>query len=271
MKVVVTGASGHLGVPTLQELRAAGHEVLALDCNGGAPGSGRIIDLCHAGDARDAIAGAEAVVHLANHPYFHPRQARPQFSENITMNFNVFEAARATGAKLIVFASSIQAIRSERRASDPVVRSTLPWLPLDSDLPAQPTNPYALSKHLGEEMLRYYARNTDVTAVAIRFPYLLPTPPPPEGLKDKNPWLDEAFTWLTFADAARLIAAVLAAPLRGFHTFLPAAPRPRVADTAEALRQRHFVGVPLRSPAPLASLVDCRVIERATGWTPRDL
>jgi nucleoside-diphosphate-sugar epimerase len=271
MKVVVTGATGFLGRATMRELAEAGHSVTGLDKQSGGGGSAtRRIDLLDHARVEEAMAGAEGVVHLANHTHSRGPTRHRVLRENVTMNFNVFEAARVAGVRLMVFASSIQVVRSERQLNDPLARCGLPWLPLDGNVPARPTNAYSLSKQIGEDMLRYYVRNAGTTAVALRFPYLLAEAPPPGGRVMKNPFLDEAFTWLTYADGARLIRAVLASPLEGFHVFFPAAARPLVGETAEELRQRYYPSVPLKSPAPLASLVDCRAIHAATGWSPED-
>jgi nucleoside-diphosphate-sugar epimerase len=162
-------------------------------------------------------------------------------------------------------------MRGERLISDPVTRSTLPWLPLDGNIPAFPSNPYALSKCIGEDMLRYNVRHSEITAVSLRFPFLMAKSPtrtlPPKHCQR----LDEAFTWLTYADGARLIRNVLVAPLRGFHIYFPAAPQPMVAGEVESLRQQFFPGVPLKVPAPLTSFVDLSAIQADTGWTPRDV
>lgn len=272
MKVVVTGAAGNLGRQVVSELRSAGHEVMGLDRKfAGFSRRWRRVNLLDGPSVMKALVGAEAVVHLGNHPARSRRTPDPVLAENVAMNFNVFEAARTAGVRLIVYASSVQVMRGERLISDPVTRSTLPWLPLDGNIPAFPSNPYALSKCIGEDMLRYNVRHSEITAVSLRFPFLMAKSPtrtlPPKHCQR----LDEAFTWLTYADGARLIRTVLVAPLRGFHIYFPAAPQPMVAGEVESLRQQFFPGVPLKVPAPLTSFVDLSAIQADTGWTPRDV
>ena len=272
MKVVVTGAAGNLGRRVMSELRAADHEVLGLDRNfAGFSRRWRRINLLDGPRVMKALVGAEAVVHLGNHPGRSRRMPDPVLAENVAMNFNVFEAARTAGVRLIVYASSIQVMRGERLISDPVANSTLPWLPLDGNMPAVPWNPYALSKSIGEDMLRYNVRHAEISAVSLRFPFLMATAPSRLMQPKHCPRLDEAFTWLTYADGARLIRAVLVSPLRGFRIYFPAAPQPMVAGEVESLRRQFFPGVPLKVPAPLTSFVDGRAIQADTGWTPRDV
>lgn len=274
MKVVVTGAAGNLGRRVMSELRAAGHEVLGLDRKfAGFSRRWRRVNLLDGPRVMKALVGAEAVVHLGNHPGpgRSGRLPDPVLAENVAMNFNVFEAARTAGVRLIVYASSVQVMRGERLICDPVANSTLPWLPLDGNIPAAPSNPYALSKCIGEDMLRYNVRHAEITAVSLRFPCLVAKPPTRHLQPRQCPRLDEAFTWLTYADGARLIRAVLVAPLRGFRIYFPAAPLPMVAGEVESLRRQFFPGVPLKVPAPLTSFVNGRALLEDTGWTPRDV
>jgi uncharacterized protein YbjT (DUF2867 family) len=61
--ILVTGGTGRLGVPTAERLRAAGHDVRVLSRH---EGDGRVVGDLRSGDGiREAVAGAETVVHLA--------------------------------------------------------------------------------------------------------------------------------------------------------------------------------------------------------------
>jgi uncharacterized protein YbjT (DUF2867 family) len=63
---LVTGATGTLGAPTVARLRAAGHDVRALSRRNG-PGL-TTGDLLSGAGIREAVAGADTVVHLATGP-----------------------------------------------------------------------------------------------------------------------------------------------------------------------------------------------------------
>jgi UDP-glucose 4-epimerase len=273
MKIVVTGAAGRLGRAAVNELMESGHEVLGLDVASVDAGSAVI---CHPVDLLDAestaahVQGAEAVVHLGNHTTSYGRPARKVFNENVAMNFNVLEAARESGVCRVVFASSVQVIRGERWAREGKP-SGLSRLPLDGDMPATPANPYALSKAVGESQLLYAAENFGLTTVALRFPALISDlsriamdEPHPDAL------LDEAFTWLSYRDAARCIRLCLEAPLSGYRCYFPAHPRPWVRQPVEQLRRKYFPDVPVSAPLPLTSFVDGNRLWRELGWSALD-
>jgi nucleoside-diphosphate-sugar epimerase len=74
MKVFVTGATGVVGRPTVRELVRAGHEVRAVSRRPEAAAELRAagaepvtVDLFDAAAVADAVAGSEAVLHLATH------------------------------------------------------------------------------------------------------------------------------------------------------------------------------------------------------------
>lgn len=273
MKVAVTGAAGKLGREVCRELHAAGHEVLGLDTHvpPDPDHAMQMVDVLDPVTTIAALAGMETVVHLANHPTHQNRPPQTVFNENCAMNLNVCEAARSGGARRIIFASSIHACTGGRRPEQANAPSEIPYLPLDGDMPPHCDEVYGLSKISGEQILRFYARHHGLTTIALRFSRLSPTPPPAEGWPvEKHPWLDEAFTWLTFADAARCITAAAITPLGGYHCYLPASPRPWAGAPAEALRQKYYPAVVLKSPAPLLSLVDQTALARDLNWSPQD-
>ncbi len=273
MQIILTGAAGRLGQETWRQLVADGHQVEPIDVvptPTGAPGIVRRENLLDPTTVDAAWRGADAVVHLANHATSYGLDGRMVFTENVTMNFHVLERARLADVKRFLFASSVQAMRVERFSQDDSP-SQIRSLPLSGASPATPTNPYALSKALGEEQLRYFVQCHGFTGVAFRFPALFPTPRP-RGITEVGPHvpLDEAFAWSTYADAARAIRHALVRPLSGYRCYLPASARPWLDWPIERIRERYFPHVPIHGGLPLRSLIDLRALADELDWRPQD-
>ncbi len=281
MKIVVTGASGRLGREVCRALAEAGHDVRGVDQF---PGREKIVpvevyNLLDREACYRVLDGAEAVAHFGNHPRPDRYQAHRVFNENTVINMNVFQAACDTGVKKIIFSSSIQAISGGSTLSEETP-SQLPYLPLDGDVPPNPGNSYALSKVVGETILRYVCRQKDIEGTALRFPWLRSPRRHSShfryGLKDMperykhHVTRDEAFAILDIGDAADLIRRLAERPMPGFRVYLPAAREPWVPDmTVAELIEEIYPDVPLRRPAEeMDSLVDVSRLEADTGWRP---
>ncbi len=107
--ICVTGATGKAGRAVVTDLREQGYEVRATDLavTLDQRRSGILqADLTDYGQTVEVLTGVDAVVHLANIPA--PGIATPAvtFNTNITMNFNVFQAAAELGLSRVVWASS---------------------------------------------------------------------------------------------------------------------------------------------------------------------
>jgi nucleoside-diphosphate-sugar epimerase len=229
VRALVTGGAGYIGAPTTRALLAAGHEVRVLDSlrHGQQP----VADALHAagaevvrGDVRDAQArrtgldGADAVVHLAA-IVGDPACARaPETSRAVNV-----DAARALvadagdhGVQRLIFASTCS---NYGRMADPLV-------PVDETAPLAPVSLYAEQKVAVEREL--LARPADARPVptCLRFATIYGVA---ERMRfdltvnefTRDLWggrtLDvygERFwrPYVHVADAARAIAAVLAAP-----------------------------------------------------------
>jgi len=270
--VVVTGGAGKLGRATVAALLAGGHPVIATDTRipAGFPVPVRVGNLLDRESAYRLLEGGSVLVHLANHPSFSLGDAQRVFTENTAMNIHAFQAALELGYRKIIFSSSIQVTSGERfreRRPDCI----LPYLPADGDLPAQPGNPYALSKQVGEVQLAYYAAHGIAEAIAIRFPFLA-DPDDLPGAPDGRPWRgrrNELFAYLALPDAGSLIRRTAETALPGFRTYFAAARRPVNGIPVEELLRTEFAGVPLRTEASrIDALVDCSRIRAETGWEP---
>jgi nucleoside-diphosphate-sugar epimerase len=239
-------------------------------------------------DARDELSvyrlmeGMDAVVHLANYPHADagPSPAR-LLAENVTMNANVFTAAADLGVSRIVFASSIQVMLAPSWPRNRKPPFGLPYLPLDGNCPPRTgNNPYALSKHFGEEMLRATAAaKPELCCTALRFPLLVgewhrrrffgegPV------AKISRQWLDlaEATAHLTLEDAAACVGDVLERQQPGFHQYFPAQAMELAGYDLERMVREFYPDVPLRRPlGELESLIDLSAVREAIGWLPKE-
>jgi len=279
MKVLVTGAAGKLGSLTVSALLRHGHEVRATDSRYRSDLPVRLEpkNLLDEHALYPLLEGMDALVHLGNHPNrFAGPSAQRLLSENLTMNANAFGVALELGVKHIVFSSSIQVmVTSDGSGATP---EGLPYLPLDGDAPPVPgaNNPYALSKHLGEELLRIAARtNPQLCLTSLRYPMLVTDWFERRLLADGGRvrrdvlHLGEATAHLTFEDAAELVGAVLARPAPGYRQYFPAQTVDVFNLSVPQLIERIYPAVPRKRPlAAIEALVDIGRLERELDWRP---
>jgi len=164
-RICVTGASGKAGRAVVAGLRAHGYQVEATDVvvtRADRENGMLAADLTDYGQAVEALSGADAVVHLANIPA--PGLSTPAvtFTSNMTMNFNVFQAAAANKLERVVWAST------ETTLGLPF--DTPPrYAPVDEDHYPLPTSTYALSKVASETVAGHVAQWSGIPHIALRF------------------------------------------------------------------------------------------------------
>jgi UDP-glucose 4-epimerase len=169
VRILVTGSRGKVGAATVAALSDAGHEVTACDLGppvferGGGPTYVRA-DLTDAGDAFAVVRGHDAVIHAAAIP--DPQHTPPQvvFSNNLLATFNALEAAVRFGVPRFVNVSSetVPGFFFPERDWIPE------YAPIDEDHPIRPQDPYALSKHFGEQLMDAAVRRSDIRCISIR-------------------------------------------------------------------------------------------------------
>ena len=194
--VLVTGAAGRIGSYLRSGLPPLGWHLRCLDLAGPAERDGlpwSIGDVADSEVLAQAMVGVEAVVHLAGIPTEAPfadlRQA------NIEGTYHVFEAARQVGVHRVVYASSNHAVGFHESGA----RLTTAARP-------RPDSLYGVSKVFGEALGSFYADRYGMDVAAVRIGSCFERPPGERGLA----------TWLSPADAVRLVDAVLRAPSFGF-------------------------------------------------------
>ena len=174
----MTGGAGKLGRSVVAVLSQAGHDVVTLD-SAGPRGPGFVrVDLTNYGETIDAIFGEndtsagpdqaarpafDALVHLAAIPAPGILSDVATFHNNILSTFNVFQAARRTGIRNIVYASSETTLGLPFDVPPP-------YIPVDEEYPARPESVYSLVKHLEEQMAIELVRwDPTLKIIALRF------------------------------------------------------------------------------------------------------
>lgn len=198
-RVLITGAGGNLGRKLVAVLlrRAWCEGVVGVDRAAGAPADRFVpivADLADPRDAgwRDAMAGCEAVVHLAAwNPA--PNAPWPDACRSYDMTLNVVLCAAEAGVRRLVFASSNHVMG---RYKDPPLSETLGPGALSTDLPPGPGTrwhngrelvdavAYAASKLLGERLCVAAAEGSGgrLTTVSVRIGWCQPGENRPETI-----------------------------------------------------------------------------------------
>ena len=164
-RVLVTGSAGAVGRAVCAALTERGHGVRGLDrqpspdLDDGVEG-----DIIDQGLVRSAVAGCDAVVHLAAQP--DDADFDILLGPNVIGLYNVMNAAREAGIRRVVLASSIQVVGRWRE------QPTFP-IPVTT---TDPQNHYALTKAWAETTGRMYARRFGMSIVAVRLGWMVRNP-----------------------------------------------------------------------------------------------
>jgi nucleoside-diphosphate-sugar epimerase len=253
-RVVVTGAAGKAGRAVVADLAEHGFDVLGIDRVVPVQRRGPFLqaDLTDLGQAVDALRGSEAVVHLAAIPA--PRQQTDEvtFRTNVGSTYNVFSAAATLGLRRVVWASSETVLGLP--FDDPLPA----YAPVDEAAPPIPNTTYALSKVLGEEMARQFARWSGLTIVGLRFSNIIEPDGPdgpggPGGYAAFPGFWDDArkrkwnlWGYVDVRDVAQACRLGLTAPMQGAEVFIIAAADTVMNRPSRDLMAEVFPTVPLR-------------------------
>lgn len=163
--ILITGGSGFIGSHLVDALIARGDEVTVVDILPAHPVWGNARATYVQRDIRDEHladvfidAKPEYVIHLAAHidDRASVREPVENAEHNILGTINVLDAARLSGVRRVVFAST------------GVVYGDQGVLPIVEDAVPRPLTPYAVSKLTGERYLRYFTLQLGLSACALR-------------------------------------------------------------------------------------------------------
>jgi nucleoside-diphosphate-sugar epimerase len=274
MKVAITGASGMLGRFVARAV-AREHEVVALDIAPNPDRPSATVDVADFPGLKAAMAGCDAMIHLAALD-----QARPA-SEQAFFTVNV------VGMRRVVLTSSVAAL-GLRPDSPP------DFLPVPIDHPQRPVIAYGASKQATELAGECFARRGKLTVVALRpalvtFPHQMigwakaaaeidgaPLDPKLAASPDLAPEpISASCAWVAPEDAAEAFALALTADLPAFSAFFLTGPDMMSARPTEiALSERYGAPMKIADPAlyaadPRATPYDLAPAQAMLGWSPK--
>lgn len=195
-RVLITGANGDIG-RILAERLAADYDLVLTDADTEGELELSALDIRDVEALTAHLAGVDTVVHLAG-------AASPDsdwgsvLDLNIVGTRNVLEAARQSGVRRVVLASSNHAMGMYDRYQQ--------W-PVYGHLPPRPDSLYGVSKVFGEVIGRFYHEEHGLDVIALRI-----------GWSSGDPTLTEAAVvramWLSPADTAAVVTCAIEAPVR---------------------------------------------------------
>lgn len=154
MRVLVTGGSGFVGRWLTDNLKRAGHQILA---------DGERIDVTQSADIRHAVSETlpDAIAHLAAVSFAPAAAANPINAMAVAVGgtINVLEAVRSMANPSVVLVTGSSEVYGLPDPKD---------LPLREDSPLHPRKPYALSKAAQESVALAYAARFDLHVVVTR-------------------------------------------------------------------------------------------------------
>lgn len=156
-RVLVTGAAGFIGryfaehAPERYELRLMVRPGEAIE--------GRKVVEAELGDLarlKEVCQGIDTIVHLAGEssPF---AEWTPLLQSNVVGTYNLFVAAKASGCRRVVYASSIHAVSGYPED-----------VQVGPDAPVNPGDLYGVTKCFGEALARYMAEHESVSSIAVR-------------------------------------------------------------------------------------------------------
>ena len=278
MKVLITGAHGKVGRAATQALLDAGHDVLSTDLTRPSferPTTGaaryQMADLTDAGEAFAVVRGVDAVVHVAAIPEPTGNPAHVVFRTNLMATFNVLEAAVRFGVKRFVNISS----ETVPGFFFPE-RDFLPdYAPVDEEHPVHPQDPYALSKHFGEQLMNAAVERSDIRCISLRPSWVQHVGNYEQNLgpqvRDASVLSPNLWSYIDAYDLADAIVLATESDLPGHEVFYIASPdNVGGRDFGEILRTYYGDKIELRpTDRTDASGISSAKAQRMLGWAPK--
>lgn len=225
--VLITGAEGNIGshlrrfLAGVEDEAGPRYEVRCLTREP-VPGlDSTVADIAELDAVLPALAGVDAVVHLAGSPQVESPW-EDVLHNNLIGTYNVFEAARRQGVRQLVFASSNHAVGMFEVEGMPALYRRGTGVMVDHRVPVRPDSLYGVSKAYGEALGRYFSEQHGLAVYCLRIGFVPPpTAAPAAGGTSTSPMLQgltsddlrrrRAAVWMSHDDLAGLVDACLRA------------------------------------------------------------
>ena len=171
MKVMVTGGAGDLG-RDMAPLLANYYDVVTLDIR--KPDNNLEFihcDITRLESVKKATKDVDVIVHLA--VLIKADSSTKYIDVNTKGTCNILEAALENGVKKVVYASSVWAASRGQ---------SVPYLPIDENIPCKPEGLYDITKRMGEEFCEYFYRLHGLNSIILRLCGYYPV----EGFSDEG-------------------------------------------------------------------------------------
>lgn len=248
MRIAVTGSGGRLGRSVTRLAHAMGHAVVAIDRQSTVPPQ-RDRTFVHTADITDyrdieaAVAGCDALVHLAAYPGPHAAQEPVVHNNNIVASYNALRAAESGGIRRVCLASSVNAIGGAFSR-----QPRYDYFPVDELHPCYAEDSYSLSKRIAEEQAAAFARRVPGMSIGcLRLHALKERNPAVAGVSDRTDTSHkDLWGYTPLAMAARACLAAVGTDLGGCAIFNVVAADTCSPRPSSELRDRYFPDVPVR-------------------------
>ena len=277
-KIAVTGGSGRLGRFVIAELREHGYVPINVDrlppsTTTQTPDTTPFIqaNMADKRQVQEALAGSDAVIHLAAIPAPKGFPAEEVFVNNTRATFHVLDAAVEAGMNRAVIASSVSAY-GMAWAPNPFAPH---YAPLDEDHPLLVQDPYGLSKEVDERTGQMLHRQSGIQVAALRFHWVaLPqdlSNMPPKGIDPATGGLaNNLWGYVDARDAATACRLAIERDGFGFDTFNITAGDTLCAAPTASLLERFFPETDRRQEIEGTSTgFSLEKATRILGWRPR--
>ena len=281
MKLVITGAAGHLGSHLIGALGGRGDELIGIDrVVSASPVAGVSYvqaDLAQAGAVKDALRGADLVAHCAAvHPW-KPYTDDQYLDANIKGTWHLYAAAAEVGVRRIVLTSSIAATGYGIPPGA--------W-PVPEDAQYYLMDLYSYTKLAQENTARLFAASGKVQTVALRPPAFMPKPPLETGFSLTGAYalVEDVVSAHVAAIETSLGLRQPSAPLAPFEAFFVTTQLPYVSAEAALFGPNGDMKPLVRTHWPeaydwliargypggwLPAVYDIGKARRLLGWEPR--